>query len=471
MGNSHKKKTIKRQKSSLLNIFKSNSTQKVLNSPETIKYPINNRIRLELLVCGFIRDIGTALLEISNDVSILSMIPSSIYQLCSRYCKNPENDYLYLWCSSSLLKNYISYINIRDLDDNPCKFKLKQVNHNNGNKIKLYDKKFSSTILLHDISKSLIPKQYDKIWTKHEDKICGIVRIGGKYILPEEFSAKCNIILFNLNGDKIIDGYIESLPNILSPIGSSSSIYNPTKHIIYNVGGINSLKQMEKTVASLNINYWNHTNNNNDNIVGNDQLFEWRNHLIQLNIARYQTALSWIGETNCNNECMLVSGGCSNWVTPTKSCELIRFNDNGDIKEIVNVSPMNYARAFVKSFQCESHKVVIGGGIFREDSAYTIEFFDAIKNKWIEYLATTKSRHSQAVIWCDSNNHNIIYIAGDALNTNFLGNIEWTDIRESNPNWYTLENSDNQSNFEEIFDIMGDNNKQNVDWNRRHILI
>ena len=428
MGNTQKKPNIKKQKSlSLLKRFKSNSKD---NLDETLKDVGDNVVneshldRQGLLVFAFITTIGKDLKESEKYFSIFSMIPTSIYHLCLDYSKNLNNDYCYVWCF--MHKNVIFSRNIHHLSEHKYSLDLKWINDTHTDN-KLFDKTFSSSVLVRDIPMDIIPVKYDKIWKVNDITLCGIIRIGGKYVSPEEFSSKCNMILFqspntfnvkDTSSNKIIDAYVEQLPNLIQPISCSATIYDECSSIIYNIGGINNMKQIQNRVSSLEM---------NQNVSG------WNQHN-SLSMPRYQPSLSWIGGDNHEN--LMVCGGCSNWITPTNNCELIRF-DNGDIREIVNISPMNFPRAFVKAARCESHKIVIGGGMLKESSAYSIEFYDGNVDKWTNYAKKTNYRHDHATVWCSHNNRNIIMI-GDNV-------IEFTDIRCAENEWQLLKESDSHT--------------------------
>ena len=120
-------------------------------------------------------------------------------------------------------------------------------------------------------------------------------------------------------------------------------------------------------------------------------------------------------------------------------------------KNVVKLRDMNHFRAAEGCCLLDNNRIAIGGntsdGDWRSNPKESIiEFYDMVKDIWIDYKYKTNKSHCESVVWCGdkTGNQNILMIGGDGITALQMdptqtGYIEWCDIRE-NSKWRLLGN-------------------------------
>ena len=151
--------------------------------------------------------------------------------------------------------------------------------------------------------------------------------------------------------------------------------------------------------------------------------------------GRYNANVCAIGK-----EKFLIFGGKNKSSKDEKSCELYNNSDECEQEKCQSIESMKYKRSRLSSvYLPQKHKVIIGGGMIYGKGSTQIEIYDIAKNKWTLHSAEFNFEHKYPIIWMDSYQPSICYIAGDWIGIggrkDSLGYIEWIDLRQKCKKW------------------------------------
>eukprot|EP01084_Bolivina_argentea_P256966 432807_1 len=257
-----------------------------------------------------------------------------------------------------------------------------------------------------------------------------IFRCGGVYSFNKQRCKDCDVTIFNhLHDNNIINGYTLNLPSLPITTSLTSSIYNTYNGVLYCIGGDTDIAEVTDSIYELNLNT-------------TDEIPKWKKGTVKLYTKRKCANLCLIDQHN-----LMVIGGKSKSGEKLNSVELY-VNTATDFDIEINrykttklLAPLCLPRSASGCllFNESDKRVIIGGGwggFNNDDTKKTVEWYDAVKNKWFLFPYKTNFEHQFCpILWNDKyNNPNVIYIGGDCIgidSKSMLGQIEWIDIREN----------------------------------------
>eukprot|EP01084_Bolivina_argentea_P104648 187378_1 len=309
----------------------------------------------ELLVNGFIREIEHTL---NNKI-----IPTSINTICFRYYYVTK----LLFCINGNPKNEIYISNIHSTDKNKF-ISSASIHHNIGSLF------LSGTCLTTKFK--YFPDNLSNIFNSNTTNV--LFKCGGWS------NGSSHAIFIDTNTFKIEELKLPILPRTW-PYGNSIS-FSSQHQLLISVGG-----SWEHTVHGL---YFN-----------NNEKLQWINLKSTIQ-QRYNPTTVMIDKYNK----LMICGGKDREIN-LNTAEI--YNIDKDEWQQIESFNMNRRAAGMYWNEYKNDEIYLGGGIDNDENGNSVEYYDFHKNKWnLTSIPNTEFAHKlHPILWMDSNNNNILYIA------------------------------------------------------------